>query len=66
MLKNGVRPIHPGAILFEEFMKPSELQINANMLAKAFDLPANRIAAIIKGQRGITVDSAPRRMSTLR
>ena len=60
MIKNGMRPIHPGEILLEEFMKPSSPPINANMLAKAIDVPANRITAIIKGQRGITGDTAVR------
>ena len=60
MIQNGMRPVHPGEILLEEFMKPSEPQINANMLAKALDVPANRITAIIKGQRGITGDTAVR------
>ncbi|MEQ1706499.1 MAG: HigA family addiction module antitoxin [Rickettsiales bacterium] len=60
MLKNGMRPVHPGEILLEEFMKPSEPVINANMLAKAIDVPANRITAIINGQRGITGDTAVR------
>jgi len=35
MIKNGMRPVHPGEILFEEFMKPSDPPINANMLAKS-------------------------------
>jgi addiction module HigA family antidote len=60
MVKNGMRPVHPGEILFEEFMKPSEPQINTTMLAKALDVPANRITALIKGQRGITGDTAVR------
>lgn len=60
MIKNGMRPVHPGEILLEEFMKPSTSLINANMLAKAIDVPANRITAIIKGQRGITGDTAVR------
>ena len=60
MMKNGMRPVHPGEILLEEFMKPSEPPINANTLAKALDVPANRITAIIKGQRGITGDTAVR------
>lgn len=60
MIKNGMQPIHPGEILFEEFMKPSERPINAHMLAKAINVPANRITAIIKGQRGITEDTAVR------
>lgn len=57
MVKNGMRPVHPGEILLEEFMKPSEPPVNANMLAKALDFPANRITAIIKGHRGITGDT---------
>lgn len=60
MVKNGMRPVHPGEILLEEFMKPSEPPINANILAKALDVPANRITAIVKGQRGITGDTAVR------
>src|SRR5437867_3347348 len=60
MIKNGMRPIHPGEVLLEEFMKPSVPPINANMLAKALEVPANRITAIIKGQRGITGDTAVR------
>jgi addiction module HigA family antidote len=60
MVKNGMRPVHPGEILLEEFMKPAVSAINANMLAKALDVPANRITAIIKGQRGITGDTAVR------
>lgn len=60
MLKNRMRPIHPGEILLEEFMKPASPPLNANMLAKAIGVPANRITAIIKGQRGITGDTAVR------
>jgi antitoxin HigA-1 len=60
MMKNGMRPVHPGEILLEEFMKPSDPPMNANTLAKALDVPANRITAIIKGQRGITGDTAVR------
>ena len=60
MIKNGMRPIHPGEILLEEFMKPSNPPINANRLAKAIEVPANRITAILKGQRGLTGDTAVR------
>ena len=60
MIKNGMRSVHPGEILYEEFMKPSDPPINANMLAKALEVPANRVTAIIKGQRGITGDTAVR------
>jgi len=60
MVKNGMGPVHPGEILFEEFMKPSDPPINANILAKALEVPPNRVTAIIKGQRGITGDTAVR------
>jgi addiction module HigA family antidote len=59
-MKNGMRPIHPGEVLLEEFMKVASPPINANMLAKALEVPANRITAIIKGQRSITGDTAVR------
>ena len=60
MIKNGMRPIHPGKILVEEFLKPVEPPMNANRLAKAIGVPANRVTAIIKRQRGITGDTAVR------
>lgn len=60
MLKNGMRPVHPGEILLEEFMKTAEPSINANILAKALEVPPNRITAILKGQRGVTGDTAVR------
>jgi addiction module HigA family antidote len=58
MRKNGMRPVPPGEILKEEFLKP--LGLNANALAKALGVPANRITAILKGDRGITGDTALR------
>jgi addiction module HigA family antidote len=60
MVKNGMRPVHPGEILLEEFLRPSDPPMNANTLAKALVVPANRVTAIIKGQRGITGDTAVR------
>jgi addiction module HigA family antidote len=58
MKKNGMRPVPPGEILSEEFLKP--LGMTANALAKSIGVPANRITAILKGQRGITGDTAIR------
>lgn len=60
MIHKGMRLVHPGELLLEEFMKPSDPPLNANTLAKALDVSANRITAIIKGQRGITGDTAVR------
>lgn len=48
----------PGEMLLEEFLKP--LNMSANALALALRVPANRITAIINGERGITADTALR------
>jgi antitoxin HigA-1 len=58
MKKNGMRPVPPGEILKEEFLKP--LGMTAFALAKAIGVPANRITAILKSARGITGDTAIR------
>jgi antitoxin HigA-1 len=58
MKKNGMRPVPPGEILNEEFLKP--LGLTANALAKAIGVPANRITAILRDKRGITGDTAIR------
>lgn len=46
---------HPGVILAVEFLEP--LGLSQNALAKAIDVPANRINEIIRGRRGITADT---------
>src|SRR5687767_13061897 len=58
MRKNGMRPVPPGEILNEKFLKP--LGLTANALAKAIGVPAKRITAILKDERGITGDTAIR------
>jgi len=50
--------ITPGEILCEEFLEP--LGLSANALAMELRVPANRIQAILKGQRAITADTALR------
>ena len=54
---NRMRPVHPGEILRGEL---DELGLSANALAKALAVPTNRITAILKGQRGVTADTALR------
>ena len=56
-ISNGMRPVHPGEILGDEM---EELGLSANSLANALSVPANRITAILKGQRGVTADTALR------
>ena len=49
---------HPGNILLEDWLKP--LGISQYALARAIDVPPRRINEIVKGLRGITVDTALR------
>jgi addiction module HigA family antidote len=58
MIKNGMRPIHPGEILREEFMKP--LGLSANRLAQALGVTAGRVNDIVRERRGVTGDTALR------
>ncbi len=51
-------PIPPGEILYEEFMKPLGVSINA--LAREIAVPPNRISDIVNGKRSITADTALR------
>jgi antitoxin HigA-1 len=49
--------IHAGEILADEL---EELGISASELARSLHIPTNRITQILKGQRGITADTALR------
>ena len=49
---------HPGEILLEEFLKP--MGISAYKLSKDIGIPQTRTSAILKGERGITADTALR------
>jgi addiction module HigA family antidote len=57
-LKNGMRPIHPGEVLREEFLIP--LEMSANALAIALQVPAPRINDIVLERRGVSADTALR------
>ena len=54
---NGMRPLHSGEILREELQT---LDLSANALSKAIDVPVNRITGILNGRRGVTADTALR------
>src|SRR5271166_758543 len=58
MFKNGMRPVHPGEVLREDFLKP--LGMSANALAKALSVPAPRINDVVRERRGISADTAMR------
>jgi len=58
MFKNGMRPIHPGEVLREDFLKP--LGMSANALSKALRVAAPRINDVVRERRGISADTAIR------
>ncbi len=58
MAKNKMRPIHPGEILREEYLLPMSMSPNA--LAAALGLTASRVNEIVKGERGVSPETALR------
>ena len=56
-MKNGRRPVHPGEILRDDL---DALDLSANALASALNVPVNRVTMILKGQRGVSADTALR------
>lgn len=55
---NGMRPIHPGEVLREEFLRPFNL--TANALAVELNVPAPRINDVVRERRAVSVDTALR------
>lgn len=53
-----IAPIHPGEILFEEFLKP--MDISQNQIGRDLGVSPRRINEIIHGKRSITADTALR------
>ena len=55
---NNMRPIHPGEIIKEEYLKPLNMSVNA--LAIALRIPAPRINDVVRQKRGVSIDTALR------
>lgn len=55
---NNMRPIHPGEIIKEEYLKPLNMSVNA--LAVALRVPAPRINDVVRQKRGVSIDTALR------
>lgn len=51
-----LKPIHPGEILFEDFMRP--LGLSQNQLAETLNVPVAQICEIVNGRRSITSETA--------
>ena len=58
MFKNGMRPVHPGEVLREDYLKPMDL--SANALARHLHVPASRVNDIVLERRGVSADTALR------
>ena len=58
MKKNKLDPVHPGEVLFEEFLKP--MSLSQNRLALDIGVPARRINEIVLRKRGLSADTALR------
>ena len=49
-------PAHPGEILLEEFLTP--MSMTQTQLAKAMNVPIQRVNTLVSGKRGITPETA--------
>lgn len=58
MITNGMRPVHPGEVLREEYLEP--LGITPTALARALNVSAPTINDVVRERRGITADVAIR------
>ena len=58
MKKQRLKPVHPGEVLREEFLKPMEL--SQNRLALAIGVHPRRVNEIVLEKRGISADTALR------
>ena len=58
MAKKDLKPVHPGEVLLEEFLKP--MNLSQNRLALDIGVPPRRINEIVLGKRSITADTALR------
>ena len=58
MIEQKMAPIHPGEVLYEDFMKP--LSLSQNRIGRELGVSPRRINEIIHGKRGVTADTALR------
>jgi antitoxin HigA-1 len=58
MFKNGMRPVHPGEVLLEEYIKP--MAISVRSLSLALHVPYSRLREIVDCKRGVSADTALR------
>lgn len=52
------KPIHPGEILLEEYLKP--LGLSQNALARALSITPKTVSEIVMGKRGVSPETSMR------
>jgi addiction module HigA family antidote len=58
MLAQRMKPIHPGEILLDDFLKP--MRLSCTRVAEDINLPLLQINEIVQGTRGINAETALR------
>ncbi len=58
MSDRKLKPVHPGEVLLEEFLKP--MRLSQNRLSLDIGIPARRINEIVLGRRRVSADTALR------
>ena len=58
MATKRLKPVHPGEVLLEEFLRP--MGLSQNRLALDIGVPPRRINEIVLGKRSVTADTALR------
>lgn len=58
MFESGMRPVHPGEILVEDYIKP--MGVSVRKVALALHVPYSHLSEITKGERSVTANIALR------
>ena len=58
MIKNGMRPVHPGEVLLEDHILPMGISVRA--LSLALHVAYSRLREIVDGMRGVSAEMALR------
>jgi addiction module HigA family antidote len=56
--RGKIPPLHPGVVLYEEFLQP--LKISQNRIARDLAISPRRINEVVHGKRSVTADTALR------
>ena len=53
-----MRPVHPGEVLLEDYIKPMGVSVRA--LSIALHVPYSRVREVVAGKRGVSAETALR------